>query len=179
MGFFSWKTADSKKSIPNVDSGRNKLVYLLQPDGEKAIEEAEYDGYGNFGGVNAYVWLARRNLPPHILDGKTDRELYMMGVGLESGSVYRDRDTGQIWLIFHLDFAPIVPEAKFFAGTYADEIPGYWKSANDLIESGRLIEMKIGELVGVKYPLKFSFKPEAVYENLPASDICPKQGYFY
>lgn len=30
----------------------------------------------------------------------------------------------------------------------------------------------------VKYPLKFSFDKNAVYENLPASESCPYQGFF-
>ena len=30
-----------------------------------------------------------------------------------------------------------------------------------------------------KFPLKFSFDPDAVYEELPESMPCPNQGYFY
>ncbi len=39
MGFFSWKTCDSKESISNVYSGRQvRTVYLLQPHGQKPLQ---------------------------------------------------------------------------------------------------------------------------------------------
>ena len=66
MGFFSWMTADTAKSISNIyaeeDYGKKcHTVYLLQPNGADAIEEASYEGYGVFGGVDAYAWLAVAN----------------------------------------------------------------------------------------------------------------------
>lgn len=63
MGFFSWKTSDTDRSICNSYSGRDTFtVYMLSPDG-KHLEESEYEGYGVFGGVDAYVHLARMNAP--------------------------------------------------------------------------------------------------------------------
>ncbi len=111
MGFFSWKTADTGESIANSHSPRCKqrAVFLLQPDGEPPVEESWYAGYGMFGEVDAYEWLAERN-------GGGDR-----GVGID--------------LFFRED-----PDAV---------------------------------------PLKFSFDPKAVYEDLPASESCEFQGYFY
>nr|DAQ13876.1 MAG TPA: hypothetical protein [Caudoviricetes sp.] len=63
MGFFSWKTSDTKKSISNEYSDCGALpVYLITPDNEK-IYEPNYDGYGHFGGFDAYALLAKWNYP--------------------------------------------------------------------------------------------------------------------
>lgn len=64
MGFFSWKTSDTNKSISNVYSDRGALpVYLLIPEefGGGSIYEENYDGYGRFGGRDAYALLANWN----------------------------------------------------------------------------------------------------------------------
>jgi hypothetical protein len=54
MGFFSWKTSDTNRSISNVYSGRGTFkVTMLMPNGEKFTEN-EYEGYGIFGGVDFY-----------------------------------------------------------------------------------------------------------------------------
>lgn len=50
MGFFSWLTADTKRSL-SVFS--NRPSYLLQPNGKPPISTDTYDGFGNFGDTNA------------------------------------------------------------------------------------------------------------------------------
>ena len=58
MGFFSWKTADTKESIPSCHSSRETFeVTLLAPDGRKWTEDY-YEGYGVFGGKDVYELLA-------------------------------------------------------------------------------------------------------------------------
>ena len=120
MGFFSWKTADTKESILNVHTGEHRTVYLLQPDGKPPIEETAYDGYGIFGGVDAYVWLADNNL--------------------NTASI-------RVW-------------------DGDDAVRGYG------------VSMGCSPNVILKYPLKFSFNKNAVYEELDASENCPNQGFF-
>lgn len=117
MGFFSWKTADTKKPINNVHGRKphTRIVYLLQPDKQPPIQETAYDGYGMFGGIDAYAWLARMNLN---IDGSDD-DIRGDGISLQY--------------------------------------------------SGKPIE----------YPLKFSFNKDAKYEDLPASEDDPNQGFFY
>lgn len=66
MGFFSWKTVDTKRSIPNMYSSRKTFpVVLLIPKefGGGIIEEICYEGYGDFGGRDAYALLAKWNGP--------------------------------------------------------------------------------------------------------------------
>lgn len=61
MGFFSWKTADTKKSIANVSSGQPTMtVYLTAPDGTQ-FKEDDYEGYGDFGGKDIYELVAELN----------------------------------------------------------------------------------------------------------------------
>lgn len=117
MGYFSWKTADTNKSISNFDSSRGaRAVWLITPDG-MAIHEDMYEGYGEFGGFDAYALLAKWNAPD-----------------LCKGDPNYDRSIG-IDLFYGKD--------------------------------------------PVKYPLKFVDNPNYNYKDLPASETCPLQGFFY
>lgn len=94
MGFFSWKTSDTKESISNIHSNRGTFpVYVLCPDGKK-IKEENYNGYGDFGGQDIYALLADWNLPKDAPerfgeDGKPlhDMDFRLTGIDMEfSGS---------------------------------------------------------------------------------------------
>lgn len=66
MGFFSWMTCDTDKSISNRYSDRGTFpVYVLIPKefGGGHIEECDYDGYGEFGGRDVYALVANWNMP--------------------------------------------------------------------------------------------------------------------
>ena len=117
MGFFSWTTSDTEESISNKWSERGaKTVYLLQPNGEPAIKEENYDGYGVFGGVDVFDWLVDHNQKQ--------------------------------------------------AGEYEDK-------------RSRGIDMDLNESIVLEHPLKFSFDPDAKYEDLTPAKNCPDQGFFY
>ncbi|WP_285905139.1 hypothetical protein [Pseudodesulfovibrio pelocollis] len=61
MGFFSWKTSDTGQSISNKHSSRGALeVWMYLPDG-RIIHEPSYDGYGVFGGIDVYEFIAVHN----------------------------------------------------------------------------------------------------------------------
>ncbi len=61
MGFFSWKTSDSKISIPNRYSSMCTFtVHMVTRDG-RVFTENTYDGYGEFGGKDFYELLAEIN----------------------------------------------------------------------------------------------------------------------
>lgn len=61
MGLFSWKTQDTKRSIPCEGSSREPFkVYMFDNKGNK-FEESEYDGYGEFEGKDYYELLAEMN----------------------------------------------------------------------------------------------------------------------
>lgn len=118
MGFTSFLTADGKESIRNRYAGECRTVYLLQPNGNPPIEEKAYEGYGMFGNIDAFVWLAMHNLQKEYLRQFEE-------------DLDRVRDIG--------------------CGLENSECP---------------------------FPLKFSFDKDAVYEELPASEYDPSQGFF-
>ena len=63
MGFFSWETSDTHRSISNIYSCRSTFpVYMLFPNGKK-LKETEYEGYGEFDGTDVYTELALWNDP--------------------------------------------------------------------------------------------------------------------
>jgi hypothetical protein len=72
MGFFSWKTSDTNRSIANQYSGRETfVVHMILEDGRVFTEE-EYEGYGVFGGKDIYELIAEMN--GLCLDGDTDQK---------------------------------------------------------------------------------------------------------
>ena len=61
MGFFSWKTQDTGKSIANQYSGKPTFtVFMLDDKGNSWVED-NYEGYGEFGGKDFYELLAEMN----------------------------------------------------------------------------------------------------------------------
>jgi hypothetical protein len=70
MGYFSFKTQDTNRSIANVDSIRPTFnVYMHDNKGNVYLEKA-YRGYGMFGGVCYYGLVAEMN--GVVQDGDTD-----------------------------------------------------------------------------------------------------------
>lgn len=62
MGFFSWKTNDTDRSIANTFAYYPEVftVYLVDDKGNKWRED-DYEGYGVFGGKDYYELLAEMN----------------------------------------------------------------------------------------------------------------------
>ena len=61
MGFFSWKTQDTDRSIANQYSNKETFeVTMTDNDGNKWTE-SNYEGYGVFGGKDYYELLAEMN----------------------------------------------------------------------------------------------------------------------
>lgn len=77
MGFFSWRTSDTYRSISNVYSSRGALpVYLITPDNEKIYEPC-YAGYGVFGGHNVFALLVQWNFPDKCTGNEEiDRDIW-------------------------------------------------------------------------------------------------------
>lgn len=61
MGFFSWRTQDTDRSICNTYSSRTPFrVVMTDNKGNKWIED-DYEGYGEFGGKDFYELVAEMN----------------------------------------------------------------------------------------------------------------------
>jgi len=61
MGFFSWKTQDTDRSIANEHSNRKTFRVQMIDNNGNVWTESEYDGYGRFGGKDYYELLAEMN----------------------------------------------------------------------------------------------------------------------
>lgn len=182
MGFFSWNTCDTNESIANIHSGHvnsTKPVYLLQPNGKEPLVEDYYEGYGDFGGIDAYVWIAENNLQKALLEKYKDDEdkLREFGLALEMGTYYEDINNGRK---FGFHYTDLVDEIEHFGGTFDYVIPEYGKSANELIKEGTFVKKSLREFIcDYNHPLKLSYNKDAKYEDFEGSTHCEYQGYFY
>ena len=61
MGFFSWKTLDTDKSISNAYSSKKTFTVYMHDDKGNRWREDDYQGYGVFGGKDYYELLAEMN----------------------------------------------------------------------------------------------------------------------
>jgi hypothetical protein len=61
MGFFSWNTQDTDRSIANEHSNRKTFRVQMMDNKGNVWTEDEYDGYGRFGGKDYYELLAEMN----------------------------------------------------------------------------------------------------------------------
>jgi len=172
MGFFSWRTSDTNQVIYNVHSGKHRPVYFLMP-GNNHILEKEYDGYGVFGGADAYIWLASVNLDIKKM-GLKKEQIRFAGIALDVGFYYIDKDTGKKYA-YDLDFLGF---NSFGGGNFGTIIPEIGMSANQAINSGRFLAMNISDLFPIKFPIKFSFNEKVDYNLLPPAKIAENQGFF-
>lgn len=84
MGFFSWKTSDTNRSISNVYSSRGTFkVTMLMPNGDKFTEDS-YEGYGTFGGIDFYdaVYELNKDNPKFADEMSAERERRSIGLTL-------------------------------------------------------------------------------------------------
>jgi len=61
MGFFSWKTQDTDRSICNAYSGKETFTVYMSDNKGNVWREDNYQGYGEFGGKDYYELLAEMN----------------------------------------------------------------------------------------------------------------------
>jgi hypothetical protein len=61
MGFFSFKTQDTARSISNRQSRRGTFTVFMHDDKGNVYKESNYAGFGEFGGVDYYELLAEMN----------------------------------------------------------------------------------------------------------------------
>jgi len=172
MGFFSWKTSDTKKSIANSHSGRKTFtVHMITEDG-KVFTENDYDGYGEFGGKDIYVLIAELN---GIKGNKEQKRLKVIDM------LYKTIIT---------DGKKSFECGKDFTN-WETKLPGVNKTANKLVEEGweRIYPNGYGEWDkaaknGIKLPKLVQNLPskinwKKVWDSLPYPKDCPDQGYFY
>ena len=67
MGFCSWETQDTNKSIPNVYSNKDTFTVYMKDDKGNVWKESAYQGYAVFGGKDYYDLFRE-------MDGLEDRD---------------------------------------------------------------------------------------------------------
>lgn len=82
MGYFSFRTQDTDRSICNIDQNIFPpfCVYMIDDKGNK-WEEKAYEGYGEFGGKDYYELIAEMNGVPVDDPLKRDKGLTLAFVG--------------------------------------------------------------------------------------------------
>ena len=61
MGFFSWKTQDTDKSIHNKYTGKATFKVIMADDKGNQWIENNYEGYGEFGGKDYHALVDEMN----------------------------------------------------------------------------------------------------------------------
>ncbi|ARM86159.1 hypothetical protein [Marinobacter salarius] len=181
MGKYSFKRAEDGKSIPSVHSGLPMQPhYLIQPNGQPPIVETAYDGYGRWGGIDLFEWLAKTNAESLGLNFSGFHKSMIRGIGelLHKGDALEDTRNGSIWWVgkrnpVHALVTQHVPV------NYDDYCHALGGTPNEMIDAGLLRERPVRDIIGLPYPIKISANKDAIYEHLPASGDCEHLGYFY
>jgi hypothetical protein len=160
MGFFSWKCALTGKSIPAYpDAGRSlasSTVLMVLPDNTHVA--GVYDGYGNIGDKDVYDLVA-----PFYFDDKHATRAHIF-----NNNKYITTPDGEEVTIQQLNWAE--PLQRFDGMTL-----------NDLVQAGHTVEQDFYRLQDkgfIKIVRQDAYGGES-YDELPASERCPDQGYFY
>lgn len=91
MGFFSWVTQDTNKSIANNASLRDTFPVVMIDNKGNRWNEKNYEGYGVFGGKDYYELLAEMNGITSDLKGEEyTEEMRLKGIDL----AFKDNGSG-------------------------------------------------------------------------------------
>lgn len=173
MGFFSWLTSDTNKSIANVYSSRSTFpVYVLIPEefGGGYIEEKAYDGYGVFGGHDVYNLVADWN-KTHISTDNIKKPVREHWSADEQGeSWYKSAvERYERECLMVKEFCEGADD-KYMKETYGEDYK-------------RIIGINIAcydeQNAALEYPIKFVENKSIAYEDATPSESCPDQGFFY
>ncbi len=163
MGFFSWITQDTNRSIPSSYSDRPTFPVTMTDDKGNKWTEDNYEGYGEFVGKDYYQLIAEMNRPEECT-GDVDNDR-LIGITLSMGiSAIENKKTGKIFKGGGNDFFNW--NDKIFEG----------KSANELLEDKDWKHIDIIDK-NVKHP-NLTEDEDWIWEDAKPED-CPEQGFFY
>ena len=161
MGFFSWKTIDTDRSICNFYSGKDVFPVTMTDNKGNRYHETCYEGYGVFGGKDYYELLAEMN--GYENDDPEAKRLH--GINLAFGRHYIENKT---------------TKERFYAGgedffNWEHDIVFKGKSANQLLDTGKWISGVSKEKV--LHP-NLTEDPNWQWDDVEP-DQCEYQGFFY
>lgn len=174
MGFFSWLTSDTNKSIANNWSTRDTFpVHMVTEDGQ-IFTENNYDGYGVFGGKDMYVLIAEMNGYKGADDEETRQlafdKIWVRGI-MKGDKVYN----------YSEDFVNYQSPIESEGGLCANDLIGQhgWSSFGDNGEFQEWADK------GIKVPKLVERLPNTNadwkqwWDSLPYPESCGDQGFFY
>lgn len=174
MGFFSWFTSDTERSIANKYSARETFPVHMVTEDKQIFTENDYDGYGVFGGKDMYVLIAEMN----GYKGKDDEETRQLAFdkiwvrGIKKGD--KKYCYGEDFVRYDL---PIESEGGVCANDLLTQHG--WSSFGDSGEFHDWAEQ------GIKVPKLVERLPNTNadwkqwWDSLPYPESCPDQGFFY
>ena len=141
MGFFSWKTMDTDKSIANNYSNRDVFRVEMMDNKGNVWTEDNYEGYGIFGGKDYYELLAEMNGVTSDLKGEEYTD-YMRSEGIsiafkENGSGDHTKDVLYPNLVEMANgwrYDPMGPESCEYQGFFfpdEDEYETAWDDEDE------------------------------------------------
>lgn len=180
MGFFSWKTSDTKKSICNAHSGRKVFTVHMITENGLIFTEEEYDGYGVFGGQDIYELIAEMNNLDYDKTSNNGKRIAAIELLYKSlitnGERTYKQGTGKDCHFFNWGL-PLEAENG--------------KTPNELLKEGwqQIYPNGYGDWNkaaknGIKLPKLVTKIPRAdmwkeTWDKLPYPESCEYQGYFY
>ena len=176
MGFFSWITSDTKKSIANTHSRKKTFTVHMITENGMVFTEENYEGYGVFGGKDIYELIAEMNKL------KVNGDTRDVAIDL----LYKTHLTNG--------------ERTYIQGSHKDADFFNWglplkeeggKTPNQLLEEGwkqvypnGYGDWNIASKNGIKLPKLVQNLPnkehwKQLWDLLPYPECCKDQGYFY
>ena len=97
MGFFSWNTNDTGKSIANNYSAKDTFTVYMKDNKNNEWIEHDYDGYGGFGGKDYHILLAEMN---GLVDETTSEGTRDNGISLDCNPEDAEKKFGLKQIIY-------------------------------------------------------------------------------
>lgn len=183
MGFFSFKTADTQKSIKSADDCD---LYLLHPSGDH-IRVKYYEGFGRFTSfdnkvISVFNWLVMTNVTPVVFHSLDEQAISNIGIAYSDGcGKYFEDPEGFAYLCdMHWESRALrvllIGRKVCKFSDFDTELSlsdGKRGTVNSFIEHKCLST----HYVIAKYPLKISEKL-CHYEDVVESVSCPDEGCF-
>lgn len=151
MGFFSFETTNTGKSIANRYSGKKMFPVVLIADDLTHWVESNYEGYGEFGGKDIYELIAEMNGFKND-DYKSVHATDLRGVGIAIHTKQRYFEAGK--------------EYKYLDGYFGRIIQALPKPS---FKFPNLLDF---EAMRTRDFVMYNWKNKTLKD-------CPNQGYFY
>ena len=169
MGFFSFKCAKSKFSIPAyphaglpIEASR---VVMVTPQNERV--EGIYDGYGHINDVDVYAKMAL-----HMF-GEENRDLIWEG---GKRVIYKGKDLGTI-SAFMWDQPISIDQIETMKAHKLNDVLG--KTMNELAKTGYKFRTRFDDAQELIKIVRADHYNGESFEELPVSKNCKEQGFFY